>query len=223
MRFAFGAAAALAITIGLAACTTGGQPGAGSSDGSVPAPATATASAPPLPTMEVSPMTATPSNPGSTASASAATGGPFRLTSSAFADGDAIPREFSCDAANVSPPLAWTGVPAGTAALVLVVDDPDARGFVHWIVLDLAGHDGELPKGVSPTASSPQQGRNDFGKIGWGGPCPPSGTHHYRFTLTALGAPLGLSHHPSGGDVRNALGRATVLGKVTLAGTYARS
>ena len=223
MRFALGAAAALAITVGLAACTTGGQPGAGSSSGSVPAPATATATAPPLPTMEVSPMTATPSNPGSTASASAATGGRFRLTSSAFADGDAIPREFSCDAANVSPPLAWTGVPAGTAALVLVVDDPDARGFVHWIVLDLAGHDGDLPKGVGPTAASPQQGRNDFGKVGWGGPCPPSGTHHYRFTLTALGAPLGLGDHPEGGDVRNALGRATVLGKVTLAGTYKRS
>lgn len=223
MRFALRAAAALAITVGLAACTTGGQPGAGTSSGSVPAPATATASAQPLVTTEVSPMTATPSNPGSTASASAATGGPFRLTSSAFADGDAIPREFSCDAADVSPPLAWTGVPAGTAALVLVVDDPDARGFVHWIVLDLAGNDGDLPKGVGPTAAPPQQGRNDFGKVGWGGPCPPSGTHHYRFTLTALGAPLGLGDHPAGGDVRNALGRATVLGKVTLAGTYKRS
>jgi Raf kinase inhibitor-like YbhB/YbcL family protein len=222
MRFAFGAAA-LAITVGLAACTTGGQSGAGSSSGSFPAPATATASAPPLPTMEVSPMTATPSNAGSSPSASPVTGGPFLLTSSAFADGDAIPRDFSCDAANVSPPLAWTGVPAGTAALVLMVDDPDARSFVHWIVLDLAGHDGDLPKGVAPTAASPQQGRNDFGKVGWGGPCPPSGTHHYRFTLTALGAPLGLGDHPGGGDVRKALGRATVLGKVTLSGTYARS
>src|SRR5258706_6542456 len=221
MRFALGAAAALAITVGLAGCTTGGQPGAGSSSGSVPAPATASASAPPLVTMEVSPMTP-PSNPGSTASPSAATAGPFRLTSSAFVDGDAIPREFSCDAANVSPPLAWTDVPAGTAALVLVVDDPDARGFVHWIVLDVAGHDGDLPKAVAPTAASPQQGRNDFGKVGWGGPCPPSGTHHYRFTLTALGAPLGLGGHPAGGDVRNALGRATVLGKVMLAGTYIR-
>lgn len=223
MRFAFGAAVILAIAVGLVACTAGGQSGAGSTSGSVPAPATATATASPLPTMEVSPMTATPSNPGSTASGSAATGGPFRLTSSAFADGDAIPREFSCDAANVSPPLAWTGVPAGTAALVLVVDDPDARGFVHWIVLDLAGHDGDLQKGVAPTAASPQQGRNDFGKVGWGGPCPPSGTHHYRFTLTALGAPLGLGDHPGGGDVRTALGRATIIGKVTLAGTYRRT
>src|SRR5258708_23043029 len=199
MRFALGAAAALAITVGLAACTTGGQPGAGSSSGSVPAPATASASTPPLVTMEVSPMT-TPSNPGSTASPSAATAGPFRLTSSAFVDGDAIPREFSCDAANVSPPLAWTDVPVGTAALVLVVDDPDARGFVHWIVLDLAGHDGDLPEGVGPTTASPQHGRNDFGKVGWRGPCPPSGTHPYRFTLPPRGAPVGLRGHPPRGE-----------------------
>ena len=220
MRFAFGAAAALAIILGVAACTTGGQQSAGSSGES--SAATAAASEQP-PSTEVSPMTATPSNPGSTAGSSAVANGPFVLTSSAFGDGDAIPREFSCDGANVSPPLAWTGVPAGTAGLVLMVDDPDARGFVHWTVLDLAPPDGDLPKGVAPTAASPQQGRNDFGKVGWGGPCPPSGTHHYRFTLTALGAPLGLGGHPSGADVRNALGRATVLGKVTLAGTYARS
>jgi phosphatidylethanolamine-binding protein (PEBP) family uncharacterized protein len=76
-------------------------------------------------------MTAKPSDSSSTASSSAGAGGPFVLTSTAFADGDAIAREFSCDGANVSPPLKWIGVQAGTAALVLVVDDPDARGFVH--------------------------------------------------------------------------------------------
>ena len=220
MRSTFGAAAALVIAFGLAACTGASQPSAGSSSESFSAPATG--SEPPTPSTEVSPMTAAPSDQRSTGGSPAAVGGPFRLTSSAFADGGHIPREFSCDGANISPPLAWTGVPAGTAALVLVVDDPDARGFAHWIVLDLAGRDGDLPKGVPPSTASPQQGRNDFGDAGWGGPCPPSGTHHYRFTLTALGAPLGLRDHPAGGDVRNALGRATVLGKVTLAGTYAR-
>jgi Raf kinase inhibitor-like YbhB/YbcL family protein len=167
-------------------------------------------------------MTAKPSDSSSTASSSAGAGGPFVLTSTAFADGDAIAREFSCDGANVSPPLKWIGVQAGTAALVLVVDDPDARGFVHWLVLDLPGRDGDLPKGVAPTAASPQQGRNDFGQAGWGGPCPPSGTHHYCFTLTALGAPLGLGDHPAGGDVRKALGQTMVLGKATLTGTYRR-
>jgi Raf kinase inhibitor-like YbhB/YbcL family protein len=147
---------------------------------------------------------------------------PFVLTSAAFGEGDAIPREFSCDGADVSPPLSWTGVPAGTAALVLVVDDPDARDFVHWIVLDLPGENGDLPKGVPPTAPSPKQGTNDFGRVGWGGPCPPSGTHRYRFTLTAIGAPLGLDDHPSGDDVRDALARATVLGQSTLMGAYGR-
>jgi Raf kinase inhibitor-like YbhB/YbcL family protein len=222
MRLTFVAATTLALILGLAACTTGGQPTADSIGRSLPA-STAGVSPPPTPSMEVSPMTASPSNPGSSDGSSAAAAGPFVLTSSAFATGERIPREFSCDGANVSPPLAWLGVPAGTAALVLVVDDPDARGFVHWTVLDLAGHDGDLPKGVSSSAPSPQQGRNDFGKIGWGGPCPPSGTHHYRLTLTALGVPLGLDGHPTGSDIRAALGRATVLGKATLAGTYART
>ena len=147
----------------------------------------------------------------------------FTLTSTAFTEDGAIPTEFSCDGANVSPPLSWTGVPAGTAALALVVDDPDARGFVHWIVLDLPGTDGSLPQGVSPTADSPQQGTTSFGKVGWGGPCPPSGTHHYRFTLTALAAPLGLPGHPTGADVAAALGQANALGTVVLTATYQRA
>jgi Raf kinase inhibitor-like YbhB/YbcL family protein len=169
-------------------------------------------------------MSATPSSASSGPAPSSIATGPFRLLSSAFGAGDAIPREFSCDGVNVSPPLAWSGVPAGTAALVLLVDDPDARDFVHWIVLDLPGADGSLPRDVSPSAASPQQGRNDFGDPGWGGPCPPSGTHQYRFTLSALGAPLGLSGHPSGGAVRGALGGAgtTVLGRASLTATYRR-
>ena len=147
---------------------------------------------------------------------------PFALTSTAFGEGETIPREFSCDGTNVSPPLAWTGIPAGAKALVLVVDDPDARGFVHWTVLDLPGATGELPKGVSPQADPPQQGRNDFRNVGWGGPCPPSGTHHYRFTLTAVAAPLALGGHPDGSAVQAALAKASVLARVTLAGVYRR-
>jgi Raf kinase inhibitor-like YbhB/YbcL family protein len=148
---------------------------------------------------------------------------PFGLTSIAFDEGGSIPQEFTCDGEDVSPSLSWTGVSAGTGALILVVDDPDARGFVHWIVLDVPGTDGELPRGVAPTAASPQQGRNDFGRVGWGGPCPPSGTHHYRFTLTAVAAPLGLADHPTGKDVADALASATVIEEVTLTGTYRRS
>lgn len=146
--------------------------------------------------------------------------GGLSLTSPAFADGDPIPREHSCRGEDVSPPLAWTGVPAGTAALVLFVDDPDGRDWVHWSVLDLPGADGELPRAVPPAADPPQQGRNDFGRVGYGGPCPPSGTHHYRFTLYALAAVLGLPGHPDGATVRAALRKATVLGAVTLVGTF---
>jgi Raf kinase inhibitor-like YbhB/YbcL family protein len=163
-------------------------------------------------------MSASPSSAGPSAATSVGT---FTLTSSALADGDAIPNEFTCDGENVSPPLAWTGVPSGTAALALVVDDPDANGFVHWIVLDLPA-DGDLPRGVEPGAATPQQGRNDFSKPGWGGPCPPSGTHHYRFTLTALGTPLGMDGQPDGQSVRSALQAAGALGQATLTGTYRR-
>jgi Raf kinase inhibitor-like YbhB/YbcL family protein len=146
----------------------------------------------------------------------------FALTSTAIDAGGTVPREYTCDGADVSPPLAWVGVPDGARALVLVVDDPDAAGFVHWTVLDIAASDGHLAKGISPTAASPQQGRNDFGRVGWGGPCPPSGTHHYRFTLSALAAPLGLGDHPGSNAVRAALARATVVGRASLAATYRR-
>lgn len=144
----------------------------------------------------------------------------FLLSSPAFDNGDSIPRAFTCHGKDVSPPLAWRGAPIGTASLVLFVDDPDGRDWVHWIVLDLPAKDGELPQATGPSADPPQQGRNDFGKVGYGGPCPPSGNHHYRFRLYALAAPLGLSGHPDGAVVRKALDRATVLATVTLIGTY---
>jgi Raf kinase inhibitor-like YbhB/YbcL family protein len=112
-------------------------------------------------------------------------------------------------------------VPSGTQALVLFVDDPDGHGWVHWSVLDITPTTTHLPRAVAPTARTPQQGRNDFGRIGYGGPCPPSGTHHYQFTLWALSAPLGLGGHPDGATVRAALRRGHRLGLVTLVGTYA--
>lgn len=148
---------------------------------------------------------------------------PFTLTSTAFAAGGAIPSRFTCDGADVSPDLAWSGVPDGTGALVLVVDDPDARDWVHWLVLDLPGATaGSLPRGVSTSAAAPAQGINDFGRRGWGGPCPPSGTHRYVFTLYALGSSLGLAGSPAGAAVRRALAGAKTLGRATLQGTYRR-
>ena len=147
----------------------------------------------------------------------------FTLTSTAFTAGGSIPTRFTCDGEDTSPDLAWSGAPDGTAALVLFVDDPDARGWVHWIVLDLAGSaSGGLPRGISRSPDAPVQGTNDFRRVVWGGPCPPSGTHRYTFTLYALGAPLGLSGEPNGATVRQALARVDVLGTAVLEGTYRR-
>jgi Raf kinase inhibitor-like YbhB/YbcL family protein len=144
---------------------------------------------------------------------------PFVLSSSAFAAGSAIPRRFSCDGPDVSPPLAWTGTPAGTAAFLLVVDDPDAKGFIHWVVADLPGGTLSLDEGASGHLAPAVEGRNGFGRIGWGGPCPPSGTHHYRFTLTALSAPLGRSSGTSAAQAR-AAAQGKALGETVLTGTY---
>src|SRR5579864_1382657 len=115
--------------------------------------------------------------------------GAFKLTSPDFADGAAIPEKFTCKGANISPALAWSGAPVGTQTYALMVTDPDAPGgtFTHWIVFDIPRN----LEGLKQDASGGQradlkQGRNDFGKIGYGGPCPPSGVHHYIFKLYAL-------------------------------------
>jgi len=148
---------------------------------------------------------------------------PFRLTARAFIEGGAIPREYTCDGDNVSPALSWSGIPAGASSLVLLVDDPDAKDFVHWIVLDLPiTPTGVLPRALEGVKTPPRQGRNDFGHIGWGGPCPPSGTHQYRFTLYALAVPLSVAATPDSATVRAALATATILGRATLEVTYRR-
>jgi Raf kinase inhibitor-like YbhB/YbcL family protein len=148
---------------------------------------------------------------------------PFTLTSSTIPAGGSVPVDSTCDGQDRSPDLAWSGAPDGTTSLALIVDDPDADDFVHWIVLDLPdGPTGELAPDIRADATSPRQGRNDFGRIGWGGPCPPSGTHRYRFTLVALNGPLGLTGHPDGSAVRAALADAAVLGQARLDATYRR-
>ena len=149
---------------------------------------------------------------------------PFRLTSRAFIEGGAIPREYTCDGDDASPALSWSGVPADAASLVLIVSDQDAKDFVHWIVLDMPpAPTGVLPRALEGVATPPRQGRNDFGDVGWGGPCPPSGTHHYLFTLYALAARLGLATTTDGKAVRAALANATIVGQATLEVTYRRT
>jgi Raf kinase inhibitor-like YbhB/YbcL family protein len=151
------------------------------------------------------------------------TDGGFRLTSTAFTDGGPIPAQFTCDGDDVSPDLSWEGAPKETAAMALVVDDPDARGFVHWVVYNMTGsQSGGLAEGVSASPDAPGQGMNDFGRLGWGGPCPPSGTHRYRFRLLALDGPLELTEAPGAGAVLGAA-EGRILAEATLTGTYARA
>jgi Raf kinase inhibitor-like YbhB/YbcL family protein len=143
------------------------------------------------------------------------------LTSPSFGEGGTIPERHTCDDRDVSPALSWQGAPAGTVAFALVMDDPDARGWVHWVVYDIPGGTlGSLSEGVRPK-DLPPQGMTSFGRTGWGGPCPPSGTHHYVLTLYALSGPIGLSGAPCAAQVRAAAAPLT-LDTATLTGTYKR-
>jgi len=142
----------------------------------------------------------------------------FTLTSPAFEEGGAIPSEHSCDGGDRPIPVSWSGVPDGTAELALIMDDPDARGFVHWVVVGIPPsatgfENGELPAGA-------HEGSTGFG-VGYGGPCPPSGTHNYSFTLYALSSPLGAGGNASAQDVRAAAADKT-LAEAHLTATYAR-
>jgi Raf kinase inhibitor-like YbhB/YbcL family protein len=145
--------------------------------------------------------------------------GELELTSDAFVDGGQIPPDFTCDGADVSPPLAWDGAPDGTAAYALIVDDPDARGFIHWVVAHIPGDVTALERDASARRSDLVQGPNDFGRAGYGGPCPPSGSHRYVFRLFALSEPLEVSGAP---DAVRAAVEGRVLGEATLSGTYRR-
>jgi hypothetical protein len=122
------------------------------------------------------------------------------LTSSAFAHGGEIPARFTCEGSDVSPPLAWSGAPSGTRSFALIVDDPDAPDpkapkmtWVHWVLYDLPAASHGLPEAVAPAAlpAGTRQGRNDWKREGYGGPCPPVGRHRYFFKLYALDATLG--------------------------------
>ncbi len=146
------------------------------------------------------------------------------MSSSAFAPGEPIPKVYTCDDKNISPPLAWTEPPSGAKGLALIADDPDAGGFVHWVVYNLPASARGLPESVpsGPDISGGgKQGKNTFGKVGYGGPCPPSGTHHYVFRLYALDAVLNLADGASANDVKAAL-QGHVLTQAELIGTYTR-
>jgi Raf kinase inhibitor-like YbhB/YbcL family protein len=122
----------------------------------------------------------------------------IQLSSSAFTRGKMIPMKYTCEGQNISPPLEWEAVPGGTESLALIVDDPDAPNgtWVHWVLFNLPADTKELPENIPPAETfenGMKQGRNDFRQVGYGGPCPPKGTHRYYFKLYALDAELDLS------------------------------
>jgi Raf kinase inhibitor-like YbhB/YbcL family protein len=119
----------------------------------------------------------------------------MEIKSSAFKEGESIPSKYTCDNIDVSPDLEWSKVPDGTKTFALIADDPDAPSgtYVHWVMFNIPGKQRELPENIPATETLDNgaiQGRNDFGKIGYGGPCPPGGTHRYYFKIYALDTKL---------------------------------
>jgi Raf kinase inhibitor-like YbhB/YbcL family protein len=143
----------------------------------------------------------------------------FALSSPAFADGEPIPAEFTCDGADVSPPIQWTSVPDGALELVLTLQDPDAPSgvFTHWTVFGIDPATDGSPSGGVPAGAL--EGTNEFGDAGYGGPCPPEGeSHRYFFTLAALSERSELEAGASSSEVDAAVQGATAT--TTLVGTY---
>jgi Raf kinase inhibitor-like YbhB/YbcL family protein len=151
----------------------------------------------------------------------------MRLFSPAFSEGEPIPPKYTCDGEDMSPALEWAGVPEATKSFALIMDDPDApRGlFLHWLIWNIPGTERGMADGVGAadgSASGGLQGQNGFGKLGYGGPCPPGGTHRYFFHLYALDTLL----DAPGGSSRERVERAMqghILGQAELMGRYTRA
>jgi Raf kinase inhibitor-like YbhB/YbcL family protein len=125
----------------------------------------------------------------------------LKVTSSAFQQGGSIPAQYTCEGDDISPPLAWAGLPNNTKTIAMIVDDPDApdpakpqRVYVHWVVYNMPAQTTSLPENASKSGmpAGALQGKNDWGKAEYGGPCPPIGRHRYFFKLYALDTTLGL-------------------------------
>jgi hypothetical protein len=151
----------------------------------------------------------------------------LELKTTAFSPGGTIPKKFTCDGPDLSPALSWSNPPAGVESFALLVDDPDAPvgTWVHWVLFDLPATARELPEGVSATEQlegGARQGRNDFRKIGYGGPCPPpGGPHRYYFRLYALNTKLNLKAGATKADVEKAMA-GHIQAQAELMGRYGR-
>jgi Raf kinase inhibitor-like YbhB/YbcL family protein len=151
---------------------------------------------------------------------------PLQITSSAFADGSPVPSQYTCDGQDKSPPLNWDAPPAGCKSLALICDDPDAPGktWVHWVCYDIPPQVKGIAEGCSKSDTIPgggKQGMTDFGSLGYGGPCPPSGVHRYLFKLYALDSMLNLPAGKTKKQVEAAM-QGHILTRGQLVGTYTR-
>jgi hypothetical protein len=153
----------------------------------------------------------------------------LQITSPAFSDGGEIPRKYTCEGDDLSPPLAFAGVPAGTKSLVLIVDDPDAPDpkapkmtYVHWVLFDLPPDTSEIAEGMAALPSGTKSGLNDWKRPDYGGPCPPIGRHRYFFKLFALDARLEGLSAATKADVLAAM-QGHVLAEAQMVGTYQKA
>jgi Raf kinase inhibitor-like YbhB/YbcL family protein len=150
----------------------------------------------------------------------------FKLASEAFAAEEAIPSRYSCDGEDISPALSWHGTPEGTQSFALIFDDPDAPvgTWVHWVLFNIPAEASGLPEGIAPEstlADGSVHGVNSWSSIGYGGPCPPGGTHRYFFKLYALDTMLDLAEGASKDQLLAAMEDNT-LAEIQLMGTYTR-
>ena len=150
----------------------------------------------------------------------------LKITSSAFEEGGLIPPKYTCDGENVSPPLKWEAVPEGAKSIALISDDPDAPmgTWVHWVLFNLPGETKELAENVPPDktlTNAARQGTNDFRKIGYGGPCPPAGTHRYFFKIYALDAQIDMPAGATKAELLKAM-QGHILSQGQLMGKYKR-
>jgi hypothetical protein len=150
------------------------------------------------------------------------------ITSTAFAPEGAIPSLYTCEGKDISPPLAWNGTPAATKSFALIVDDPDAPDpaapkmtWVHWVLYDIPATASGLPEAVQPSAlpSGTREGVNDWGRTGYGGPCPPIGRHRYFHKLYALDTVLADLKRPKKAALEKAM-QGHILAQAVLIGTY---
>ncbi len=212
----------IAVVPALSSCRVGGDGGASSGqDGPRPTGISTRQAAPSGGTSE-----STVSSAEGEPSPSPESGSPFAIGSPAFAPGEPIPAQFSCEGENISPPLEWRAAPAGTVSFAMIADDPDAPGgtWVHWVLYDLPPDRHTLPAGIPTKDDLPgggRQGANSAGRLGYTGPCPPSGIHRYFFKLYALDTALGLSAGASKAGLQEAM-EGHVLGRAEIIGTYAR-